>query len=254
VVLRKRRALVCGGLVIAVFSATAAFAGISSRIRDFANRWMGTPYLWGGETKMGIDCSGYVREMFRELFHAELPRTTKGQIDVGMEIPINPSALEKSFRPGDLIFYIDREGVPNHVVTYLGAGQITQSVSGRGVVIDPLRIIWGRRIYARRLLTGSGDDSGSVNAIPAAGPIVPIEIPCPPSVKAKAVEVKRYKTKPIDDIKAFGERDICDFRALADAVEGGGDVGRSNAMKLRQHAVWLESIEALKGMLGTDQR
>src|SRR5882672_10902629 len=63
-----------------------AFAGLAegstapgsraARIRDFANRWLGTPYAWGGDSKAGIDCSGYLRQMFRELFNVELPRTT----------------------------------------------------------------------------------------------------------------------------------------------------------------------------------
>jgi NlpC/P60 family protein len=193
--------------------------------------------------------------MFRELFHVELPRTTKQQIDLGVDVPIRPAALDKSFQVGDLIFYIDRAEVPSHVVCYAGSGMITHSVSGRGVVIEPVRALWGRRVVARRLFRGGGEEGGELSAIPAAGPIVPQEIPCPPSVVAKPLEVRAYRTKPVD-IKTLGDREICDFRALADALRAhakGSPIAIQNANALEEHSKWLESIEALKGKFGADR-
>ncbi len=239
---------------IAILAAGLALGSTSggtraARIRDFANRWLGTPYLWGGEDRSGIDCSGYVQKMFRELFHAELPRTTKDQINLGHDVQVRPAALEKSFQVGDLIFYIDREGIPSHVVCFAGAGMITHSVSGRGVVIEPVRALWGRRIVARRLFPAGADEGGELGAIPAAGPIVPQEIPCPPSIVAKPLEVRQYKSHAVD-IKALGDREICEFRALADALRrqaGGSPIAKKNADALEEHSKWLESIDALKG-------
>lgn len=237
----------------AAAGATTSAESRAARIRQFANRWLGTPYQWGGDSHAGIDCSGYVREMFRETFRIDLPRTTKQQINLGKNVRILPTALEQSFRSGDLVFYIDPAGVPNHVVVYVGSGQITQSVSGQGVVIDPLKVLWGRRIVVRRVLpqvSGGDDDLSGMAAIPAAGPIVPQAIPCPPSVVAVPSEVRRFQRQPIEDMKGFGTREICDFRALARALRAHpSPTAIANASRLEAHAVWLESIDALKGSL-----
>jgi hypothetical protein len=234
--------------VAGVALASTGLGGRAAQIRNFANKWLGTPYVWGGDSRAGLDCSAYTREMYRELFGVELPRTTKGQIGLGVDLPVDEDRPEKNWQPGDLILYVDRAGVPNHVVVYMGGSQLTHSVSGRGVVIDPMKQLWGRRIVARRLLVPSSRDRGGFGPIPAAGPIVPREVPCPPEVVARPLEVRRFKSKSIDDVRVLGERDICDYRALARELESAGDVGRKNAVKLRAHAEWLESIDALKGM------
>lgn len=245
------RAVALAAVLAAAATALAAPAtsARAQRIRAFANGWLGTPYLWGGETKGGVDCSAFVRQMFRDLFNVELPRTTKDQINLGIDLPVNPANLEAGLLPGDLFFFIDRVGVPNHVVAYAGSGQLTHSVSGRGVVFDPMKYLWGRRIVIRRVLVPSSRDGSdnSFAAIPAAGPIIPKEIPCPPSVTARASEVRAYATKAVD-LKALGERGICDFRALAQAIRAKSSdaIAQRNAATLEQHAIWLESIEALQ--------
>ena len=221
-----------------------------AQIRSFANRWLGTPYQFGGNSKNGIDCSAYLREMYRDLFNVELPRTTRQQIDLGIDLPINKVAPGDGLEPGDLIFYIDSTGAPNHVVVFMGGNTITHSVSGRGVVVEPIRKVFGRRIVARRLLIPSTDGSGSFAPIPPAGPIVVQDIPCPPDYKAKRDEVRIYGNKSIGDMKVFGDRDICDFRALADALRKKSEIGEENAKKLDAHAEWLQSIDALKGTIG----
>lgn len=228
----------------------------AARILGFANRWIGTPYLWGGTTRSGIDCSAFLRQMYRDLFRVELPRTTKQQWKLGIRLPVDPKRPSAGLEPGDLIFYIGRDGRPNHVVVYAGNDTITHSVSGRGVVIDPIRKVYGRKIVAQRYLvpksgSAAGDDSGGFGPIPAAGPSRPVEIPCPPSIRARAREVRTYAKRGIAEWKSFGERDICDFKALADALRArGGRTAEANANKLEVHAEWLESIDALKGEIG----
>lgn len=237
---------------LAIFaSATLSAAdGRSGAIRAFAERWLGTPYLWGGDAHTGIDCSAYLRQMYRALFGVELPRTTKQQIDLGIDLPVSREKPERNWAPGDLIFFIDRAGVPSHVVVYMGHSQLTHSVSGRGVVIDGMKQLWGRRIVARRLLVPRPDDRGGYGPVPAAGPIIPHEVPCPPEVVARPLEVRRFKTRRIEDVTELGDRDICDYRALASALEHTGSIGKDNADKLRAHAEWLERIDALKGEFG----
>ena len=52
-----------------------------------ANSFLGVPYLWGGTTPAGFDCSGLVQYCYREVFNIELPRTTYYQCEVGVEVP-----------------------------------------------------------------------------------------------------------------------------------------------------------------------
>lgn len=237
----------------AVLASLSAGASRGSRILAFANRWLGTPYQWGGTTRSGIDCSAYLRQMFRDLFNVELPRTTRQQINLGVDLDVNPRRPGLSMVPGDLIFFIGPDGLPTHVVVYAGNDTITHSVSGRGVVVDPIKKVFGRRIVARRLLVprSGGDDSAGFAPIPAAGPIIPKEIPCPPEIRPKRSEVARYAKAPILDWGVFGERDICDFRALAQGLrDKGGPAAEANAKKLDDHAVWLESIDELKDEMG----
>ncbi|MFR1166895.1 MAG: glucosaminidase domain-containing protein [Adlercreutzia equolifaciens] len=51
-----------------------------------ANSFLGVPYLWGGTTPAGFDCSGLVQYCYREVFNIELPRTTYYQCEVGVEV------------------------------------------------------------------------------------------------------------------------------------------------------------------------
>lgn len=224
----------------------------AAKLRQFAFNWLGTPYLWGGTTKNGIDCSGYLREMYRTIYNVELPRTTKEQIDMGTDVRLDPRNLGKGFEPGDLFFYVDSVGVPNHVVTYIGGGQFTHSAGGRGVVVEGMKALWGRRIVGRRVLVpaavGSRSDYGP---IPAAGPIRAEEVPCPPSVRAVAEEVRRFRTEPLTDFGPYKNREICEWKALKQALlSRPGTASQANAAKIDQQIEWIERIDAVKEELG----
>ena len=223
----------------------------AASIRRFANRWQGTSYRWGGNTRSGIDCSGYSRQMFRDLFNIELPRTTRTQIKLGVDIAVRPGALGTGFEPGDLFFYVDPAGIPNHVVVYMGDGQFTHSASGRGVVVDGFKALWGRRIVGRRMLVPARGGGGGYGPIPAAGPIVAQAVPCPPSIRARPEETRRFRIEPLGDFKALPARDLCDWRALAkDLRRRGGRHAESNAVQLDEYVVWLQSIDNFKDEIG----
>ncbi len=49
------------------------------KLYSFIDDWLGTPYLWGGETKAGIDCSAFVRTLLDEVYNIKLPRTSVDQ-------------------------------------------------------------------------------------------------------------------------------------------------------------------------------
>lgn len=92
-----------------------------------ANSFLGVPYLWGGTTPAGFDCSGLVQYCYREVFNIELPRTTYYQCEVGVEVPF------EELLPGDLLFFADGGDV-HHVAMYLGDGYYVEALHTGDVV------------------------------------------------------------------------------------------------------------------------
>jgi gamma-D-glutamyl-L-lysine dipeptidyl-peptidase len=91
-----------------------------------ARTYLGTPYLWGGMTERGIDCSGLVHMAYRRLGRL-VPRDADQQEDAGVEVG-EPA-------PGDLITY--GEEAADHIAFWVGEGRILHSTGrdgGIGVV------------------------------------------------------------------------------------------------------------------------
>lgn len=94
---------------------------------DFSRRFLGIPYLWGGVSVKGFDCSGFVGFVYR-MNGKTLPRNAREQVNTGIEIPFDFSVM----RPGDLCFF----GTPasgnramriTHVGMYIGDGRMIHS-------------------------------------------------------------------------------------------------------------------------------
>ncbi|HEX6701418.1 MAG TPA: C40 family peptidase [Gaiellaceae bacterium] len=97
-----------------------------------ARAYLGTPYLWGGMTERGIDCSGLVHMAYRRLGRL-VPRDADQQEEAGEPV------VEQNLRPGDLITYGD-DSATTHVAFWLGDGRIlhsTQREDVDGVVEEP---------------------------------------------------------------------------------------------------------------------
>ncbi|RJS58961.1 C40 family peptidase [Bacillus sp. PK3_68] len=85
------------------------------KVIEYAKKYMGVPYVWGGTTPKGFDCSGFTSYVFRNTAGIELPRISRDQQDVGKRIPTN------QVQPGDLVF---RGNPAYHVGIYIGGGNI----------------------------------------------------------------------------------------------------------------------------------
>lgn len=111
------------------------------RSRDLiaaASLYLGCPYLWGGRSALGLDCSGLVQQAFREL-GIRVPRDTDQQQEaIGSAISLRG---ETELASGDLIY------IPGHVMIYAGNGEIIHA-SGAGMAVRrdrlaPMMLEWG---------------------------------------------------------------------------------------------------------------
>ena len=113
----------------AAHAASRARVALSHRIVETALRYRGVPYVWGGTSPRGFDCSGLIQYVFRSV-GISLPRTTWSQMRVGR--PVYRLAWAA---PGDVVFTYDGE----HEGLYLGDGlMLDANHTGSVVGIRPL--------------------------------------------------------------------------------------------------------------------
>jgi hypothetical protein len=102
-------------------------------IPDLTRRWYGgAPYLWGGRTEWGVDCSGLAQAVYAARGVA-LPRDSDQQSAVGWAVPLSPTGA--GYAAGDLLFFAERERV-SHVAVWAGAGRIVHATLSRGGVVN----------------------------------------------------------------------------------------------------------------------
>ena len=129
-------------------STRSYFRGDGQALINEAQKYMGTRYVWGGNTRSGIDCSGLVKNVFG-IFGYQLPRLGSDQMAYGVPVP------KEQLQAGDRLYFgrrKDRLGV-THTGIYIGDGYfIHASSSRRGVAISHLSESLYARIYecARR--------------------------------------------------------------------------------------------------------
>lgn len=128
-------------------SQTSLNEALSSKIISYANGLLGTPYVWGGTSPKGFDCSGFVYYVF-SAFDIKLNRVSRDQALQG-------TAVQKSeLREGDLVFF-DTNGTRqtiNHVGIYIGSGKFIHASSGKSanaVVISDLNTGFYAQNYMR---------------------------------------------------------------------------------------------------------
>jgi cell wall-associated NlpC family hydrolase len=119
---------------------------ITEQLLSQHTEWKGVPHKFGGLSKNGIDCSGFLHLIFAQEFGIEIPRTTQYQMQQG--VVVNQDELI----PGDLIFFITGFD-QRHVGVYMGDNQFMHTSSSRGVMISKLSNPYWSKVYwhARRV-------------------------------------------------------------------------------------------------------
>lgn len=112
-------------------------------------KWLGIPYRSGGLTRRGVDCSGFVMNVFREVYGKALSRTAADMLKRNCK-KVSRAKLQE----GDLVFFRTSRGMrnkaPNHVGIYLKNGKFIHASASKGVIVSSL----SEPYYLRTWLTG----------------------------------------------------------------------------------------------------
>ncbi len=151
-----RHGELAGGEVVSADRLWDRFPARAESVVRTARRWLGAPYLWGGVTPAGVDCSGLVQAVFW-IHGVALPRDSDMQAALGARI--DPGADFGRLRPADLLFFAEKRRV-NHVALSLGGSDIIHASVSNGVValndmaggLETDRFLHRIFVGARRLL------------------------------------------------------------------------------------------------------
>lgn len=116
--------------------------GDNEALYDAIQSWIGTPYRYGGTTKAGIDCSGFVGNIYQEVYNKKLQR-------VANDMQQDCTLISRSeLKEGDLVFFTNSKGRVSHVGIYLKNDIFAHSSTSRGVIISRLGdSYWSKHFY-----------------------------------------------------------------------------------------------------------
>lgn len=129
----------------------ASMSFCEENIIKIASPFLNTPYLWGGKSIFGIDCSGFVQTVFK-LFNIKLLRDARQQVTQGTEVPFLQMA-----NCGDVAFFDDADGEIIHVGILLSPNKIIHAsgnvridkIDNKGIV----HVETGKRTHQLRIIT-----------------------------------------------------------------------------------------------------
>ncbi|WP_172201013.1 C40 family peptidase [Saccharibacillus qingshengii] len=146
--MKKISLVLAGAILLSSFSASSVSA--SESLSESVNEYIGVPYKWGGTTKSGMDCSGFILAVI-DHFNINLPRVSRDQAKAGTPVS------RENLRPGDLVFFNTFGKGISHAGIYVGNGEFAHSSSSKGVRISPMNQGYFKNKYvtARRVTSTS---------------------------------------------------------------------------------------------------
>ena len=144
----SRQYLVVPSQFVELSSRGSAVSSKGQAVAELAKQYLGTPYVYGGASPSGFDCSGFVYYIYKQ-FGVTLNRVANDQMVNGTWVPFSEAM------PGDIIGFKNSSGYVNHVGIYVGNGMMIHSPqSGETVRYESvvsgnysLRIAAVRRIF-----------------------------------------------------------------------------------------------------------
>lgn len=132
-----------------------------NQIVSYAKKFLGVPYVYGGASPSGFDCSGFTMYVY-EHFEISMPHGAQSQSKRGKNISANKdskSSLLNNLKPGDLVFFLDYETMDEigHCGIYIGEGNFIHASSGSGYCVKINSLLPGeyyntRYCAARRIV------------------------------------------------------------------------------------------------------
>jgi cell wall-associated NlpC family hydrolase len=136
----------------------SVYERLDTALRLELEEWTGTPHVWGGNTKKGVDCSGLVQQLFADVLDLATPRTTGELIQEGRRVS------KSKLKTGDLVFFSPESKKAGHVGVYLSQGDFAHASSSKGVMTSKLTNPYWKKYYetARRIIS---DESSLIAAL-----------------------------------------------------------------------------------------
>ena len=103
---------------------------------EMCARWLGTPYKYGGNSRKGVDCSGFTVKVYSAVYNKKLERSSASILSKNCK-----RIKQKELKQGDLVFFAtgkSRKKV-NHVGIYLKDNKFVHASSSRGVIVSSLK-------------------------------------------------------------------------------------------------------------------
>ncbi len=142
-------------------NSTSSSSKKGQEIVKYAKKFLGVPYVYGGASKLGFDCSGFTMYVYKK-FGISMRHGAQAQAKIGKVVNANKksaSSLKKNLKLGDLVFFLDYETMDEigHCGIYIGDGKFIHASSGSGYCVKINSLLPGeyyntRYCAARRVL------------------------------------------------------------------------------------------------------
>ena len=109
----------------------------------FVDEWYGVKYQYGGQSKKGIDCSGFCSILYNTIYGKQIDRTTQALVNKINEVE------KESLKEGDLVFFNIATKMNSHVGIYLANERFVHASTSRGVIISNLENPYYKQSFSK---------------------------------------------------------------------------------------------------------